>query len=216
MWNPIRGVDPTGMDTLVFDKNGVFARPIPAKGEHVGRYEQSSGKPITFTFADPINDPQSIIRGEIKSVRLMKRDEINKILDNSKVFDNIPFLYIYKLLYLRNHSNSTENEGELDFLIYAHLDLGTIYLVERAYSKGHRGHNAYNFGNFLWGASAEIIGVTLTDALFGAHLNNFFNDSESVGKKWYQRKLDSSDDQLSIRHGYLWAFRYAKKPTKKK
>ena len=215
-WNPVKLVDPDGEDTLVFDKKGNFTHTIPAKGEHVGRYEQSSGSPITFTFAAPINDPQSIKRGEIKKVQRMKRGEINKILDNSKVFDQKPFLYISKLLYLHNHSNSTKNGGELDYLIYAHLDPGTIYLVERIFSEGHCGHNAYNFGNFLCGASAEIIGCPLSNALLGAHLNNYISDCENAGKKWYERKLDSRDDQHSIMQGYLWAFRYAKKPPNRK
>ena len=213
MWNPIKLVDPDGRDTLVFNKYGNYSHSIKSDGEHVGKYECPSGKPIVFTFADPLNDPNSIKKGDIKRVQLMKRDDINKILDNSKVFDKKPFLYISKLHYIANHSNASKNEGELDFMIYANLDQSTIYLVERAFSGGYRGHNAYNFGNFLWGASAEVIGASLPAALLGAHINNYLNDCENTEKKWYNRKPDSSDDQLSIRHGYLWGFRYAKKPS---
>lgn len=213
MWNPIKLVDPDGRDTLVFNKYGNYSHSIKSDGEHVGKYECPSGKPIVFTFADPLNDPNSIKKGDIKRVQLMKRDDINKILDNSKVFDKKPFLYISKLHYIANHSNASKNEGEFDFMIYANLDQSTIYLVERAFSGGYRGHNAYNFGNFLWGASAEVIGASLPAALLGAHINNYLNDCENTEKKWYNRKPDSSDDQLSIRHGYLWGFRYAKKPS---
>jgi hypothetical protein len=59
-------------------------------------------------------------------------------------------------------------------------------------------HNNFNFGNFLWGASAAALGVPLTFAKAGAHWNNYSNDPSSKGQ------LDSKDDQFSIEQGWNW------------
>ena len=65
MWNPIKVIDPDGMDTLVFNKYGNYSHTIQTEGEHIGRYDQPSGTPYVFHFADPVNDPISIENGEI-------------------------------------------------------------------------------------------------------------------------------------------------------
>jgi len=52
--------------------------------------------------------------------------------------------------------------------------------------------------------SANALEVSMELTLFGAHANNYLNDSRNYGKKWYDRELDSPDDQLSISLGWMW------------
>jgi len=66
------------------------------------------------------------------------------------------------------------------------------------------GHNNYNFGNFLWGASARALRVNLALTSAGAHLNNYLNDVNNQGRGWLERDLDSYDDQFSIFLGWYW------------
>jgi len=73
----------------------------------------------------------------------------------------------------------------------------TLY-VTKTKKDGYVAHNGYNFGNFLWGAGANALGVPMSLARFGAHLNNFFNDPK------YKGHLDSKDDQYSIKAGFNW------------
>ena len=51
MWNPIKVVDPNGMDTIVFDGNGNFSNRIKADGKHMGRVLDNNGnKRFDFEF----------------------------------------------------------------------------------------------------------------------------------------------------------------------
>ena len=211
-WNPMKIVDPDGEDTLVFNANGKYSHSIDAPGEHVGRFERSSCEIINFSFADPINDPDAVKNGSISRVCKVEDADIIEKLQKANVFDVKPRSYLSKFLYLANHSNASKNVGNLDFVISSGIDLGTLYIVENSKSKNPRNiaHNAYNFGNLLWGASSRILGVTLPQALIGAHVNNFLFDHENAGKKFWQRKFDSKDDQRSIRQGYLWAKKHTR------
>ena len=212
-WNPMKLVDPDGEDTLVFNQNGMYSHTIKSKGEHVGRFERSAGKAVNFSFADPINDPISIENGSIKKVFMISDEFINEKISNSGVFDNKDLSFIKKLEYLYNHSNATKNDGVLDYLITGNLSSDLLYLVKNADNSGehYTGHNCYNFGNFLWGASVEVLGVPLLVAKTGGHVNNFLFDYENAGKKIWQRRFDSKDDQRSISLGYNWAKKHAKK-----
>lgn len=82
----------------------------------------------------------------------------------------------------------------------------TIYVI-RDENGVYVGHNNYNFGNYLWGAAANALGVSLKVARVGAHINNLMNDPDNQNIPWYKpfnRKLDSSDDQYSIKLGWKW------------
>ena len=74
---------------------------------------------------------------------------------------------------------------------------GPFLYVTYTKSEGFVAHDAHNFGNFLWGAAANQLGVPLWIAKLGAHFNNFFDPH-------YNHKLDSTDDQFSITIGYHW------------
>ena len=120
MWNPIKVIDPDGMDTLVFNKYGNYSHRIIAEGEHVGRYDQPSGSPYVFNFADPVNDPIAIERKEITRLQIVKEDDIRAMLSNAGVFDD------------ENRENRVayalaNGHKELDFAMKPNRGLGFVY-----------------------------------------------------------------------------------------
>ena len=214
-------VDPDGRDIYVFDENGNYSKTIQQKGEHVGRILGGKDRnDIDFKFADPVNDPVSIDKGAITSVSIMSDKSVNAALFNSGVFDKKNQRNKYS--YIVNNSNINMNEGKMDYLATANfndgkgfggINEGTLYIVKT--KSGYTGHNAYNFGNFLWGAGASALGFDEITARVGAHVNNYFTANENQGKPYYtrptdpnyqnnRRSFDSKDDQFSISTGFQW------------
>lgn len=64
--------------------------------------------------------------------------------------------------------------------------------------------NKHDFGNFLWGASMRLIGISKVVAKSGAHINSklFGSVDNSTVKKG---EFDSKSDQSAIGYGYQWA-----------
>ena len=204
--NPIKLIDYNGMDTAVFGSDNKFIEIKPG-GDHVGQKLGDNG--FYFNFTDPENDIESIRKGEINKLYIAEDKKILNDLDRADVNKKENKGFIDGPLYLKNHSNATTNEGELDFLIKSEIigenvGLPGNYLYITKVNGMMIAHNNYNFGNFMWGASANSLNVDLSLALLGAHLNNYFNDERNVGKAWYQRDFDSKDDQLSISLGWNW------------
>ena len=51
-WNPMKLVDPDGMDTLLFDKTGRYQKTLP-NGDNIGlMQDKSENYSIKFSFAD--------------------------------------------------------------------------------------------------------------------------------------------------------------------
>ena len=203
MGNPIKVMDPDGMDTLVFNKYGNYSHRIIAEGEHVGRYEQPSGNPYTFTFADPINDPVAISEGKITKLQIVQEGDIRTMLRDAGAFsdDNRKRKYGYA------REEGVGLVGELDFSkkakggmpsMYGSDTYKSIYLIDGV------AHNPENFGNFLFGAAGNALGIPLIALKLGAHWNSIFNSKENG----YKRQLDSKDDQFSIKCGFNHAQRY--------
>ena len=198
MWNPIKVIDPDGMDTLVFNKYGNYSHRIIAEGEHVGRYDQPSGSPYVFNFADPVNDPIAIERKEITRLQIVKEDDIRAMLSNAGVFDD------------ENRENRVayalaNGHKELDFAMKPNRGLGFVYgkkTYKSIYLVDGVAHNPANFGNFLYGAACEALGFSLFITKLGAHYNSRFGDAEKNG---YSHQWDSQDDQFSIKCGYRHA-----------
>jgi hypothetical protein len=222
--NPIRFVDPNGMDTLVFKSNNKYSHTIKAEGTHVGKKLGVNG--FVFNFADPINDPNQIGNkpGQINELFIPGDKQILKDLDRAGVNKPENNGLIDGPFYLKNHSHAGTNSGELDFVINSEIfgsnKLGneniangfpSYYLYITKVKGDYVGHNNYNFGNFLWGAAANALVVFKGDALIGAHINNYLNDVNNQDKSWYKRKFDSSDDQYSIGLGWQWNNSIAKK-----
>lgn len=192
-------VDPDGMDTFVFNNKGVYTRTIKSDGEHVGRYEQSSGKPIDFKFADPVNDPISIQKGEIKRIRIVKEKDIKKMMTDAGVFDNGNRESRYEYIKKEGQGlgaldfSGKANGGMID--VYGRDTYRLLYLIDGV------AHNPKNFGNFLFGAAGESLGFPLWILKMGAHWNSLHN-SDNNG---YKPQFDSKDDQFSIKCGFRHA-----------
>jgi len=206
--NPIKFVDPFGLDTLVFNQNGAYAgnkNIIKAKGEDVGKVLGDDG--YVFNFADPKNDSKAVRKGKITQVAKVSDDAIADVLDESGVTDEKN--QKNKYTFIRNESNASnlEGEGKMDYVVTAQIKINgvkqpindfTLYVT--TIESGTVGHNNYNFGNFLWGAGAKMLGFGEGTARFGAHLNNFFNDP------YHKGTLDSKDDQYSIHLGFEYLY----------
>lgn len=209
--NPVMRVDPTGAldDEYQFSESGKYLGKVKKEGEHYGAIISNDGKKTTFAFADPINDPKSIDNKDINKLYFPSYKSIFDDLDRAGVNKDENRGIIDGLFYLKNNSNSALDEGPLDFttkskIIKGFEGLPDNYLYLTSVNGKLVSHNYKNFGNFLWGASANALKVSLPDALLGAHVNNFFTDVENIGKKWSQRSFDSKDDQYSIRLGWNW------------
>ena len=209
MWNPVKLIDPDGCDTLVFNKYGNYSHSIKSDGEHVGRYEQPSGNPYTFTFADPINDPIAIEEGKITKLQIVKEDDIKKMLRDAGVFcdDNRKRKYGYA-------KEEGVGLGKLDFSKKAEKGMASLYKIntyKSMYLIDGVAHNPENFGNFLFGAAGNALGIPLTILKLGAHWNSIVNSK----KNGYKSQLDSKDDQFSIKCGFNHAQRHNYNAIKK-
>ena len=216
-WNPVKLIDPNGMDTLLFNSNGRYQKTIHANGKPVGKMKQKDGSYICFDFADPENDINSALENSDFRVCIVGDREIKRYLRESKVnnyasiLEDLPWYMPYRDMvqlslacaYLYLHSNAGTNPDDsktLDFTCRLFLNDNILYVTK--VGEDYTGHNGHNFGNFLWGASAQILGIPLWIALGGAHFNNRFISKDENGGKW-----DSPDDQLSISLGHKWARR---------
>lgn len=153
-------------------------------------------------MADPVNDPELVNTSNFQGLIFYSDEEIDNALSISGAKDI--HLSSYKYALDESNANNINGEGKLDFVITADMGLGYegipadyLYLT---YSEnvGCLAHNNYNFGNFLWGAAMNCLDIPLDEAVIAAHGNNYYNDPVSKGK------LDSPDDQRSIRAGYKW------------
>jgi RHS repeat-associated protein len=214
--NPINFIDPLGSDTAVFGGDNKFIKINPG-GENVGMKLGKDG--FVFEFADPVNDIKAIRDKTIKSLYIVSKDEVLNELERSGVNEDENRGFFDGVSYLKNHSNSGFGEGfnELDFTISSAIhgkrDLmgeevgfghfGHLLYITKVNDK-HIAHNAFNFGNFMWGASAKALGLGLIESLSYAQVNNILNDPGNINRPWYDKKGDSKDDQRSITFGYLY------------
>ena len=222
MWNPIKVVDPNGMDTIVFDGDGNFSNRIKADGNHVGRLLDKKGnKRFDFEFvcqqdADRCCSPGSPEEVEIKvqdklphakdcpaeetapihRIELVWQKDIISMLKESGAGNKKFLPYIARIGYALFASDG----GSLDF-DYTYRTENEVWKDNTLYIPmvpGERyAHNASNLGNFLWGAAMFQMGITPWDVLAGSNLHALFKHHE----------FDSLDDQLSIGLGYSYSFR---------
>lgn len=156
-----------------------------------------------------MNDPKLVEDDNFYGLQFISDEEIDNALWNSGVQD----FHLNPMSYAYNQSTS----GKMDYTFTANFkrgkeqlsDINKVteyyggldqYCLYISYTKdeGYIAHNSYNFGNFLWGAGMNSLGINLEDAVIGAHYNNYFHDDKSRGE------LDSRDDQFSIKCGYKW------------
>ena len=171
-------------------------------------------------MSGPVHDLESI-QEKTKNGITISLD----IVDDNTVLDDLDRAGVNKEenkgfidgpLYLLNHSNTATSDGATDFTfeskIHADEDKTGLFSSRFYITKVklvnnvelNIAHNRSNFGNYMWGAAANALGVGLPTALTGAHVSNFFNDTNNSGVPYSERSLDSSDDQFSIMLGWLW------------
>ena len=221
MWNPIKVVDPNGMDTIVFDGNGNFSNRIKADGKHMGRVLDNNGnKEFDFEFvcqqdADRCCSPGSPEEGDIMfqdklphakacpaeetspihRIELVWQKDIISMLKESGACDKS---FLPRIGYALRESDG----GHLDFdNVNRHNGVWndqTLYIPMVSGKK--YAHNVSNMGNFLWGAAMHKMGISYKDIILGSNLHALIKHHE----------FDSRDDQLSIGLGYLYSMKTAR------
>lgn len=211
-------VDPTGAldgspDEYVFNEKGNYVRTDAKPGEHKLIIENSNtGNRQTYNFADPVNDPKAIDKGDINRVEFVSKGQIANILKNGGAFSQAN--RNNKVEYIANESSNTENStgaGKFDFS-YNGIPInvkGASLDPERTRSLfipvgDNYVHNHQNLGNFLWGAGGYSLGFNKLELSGMAHANSLLNPSLNG----YPSQLDSADDQLSISRGASYAKKY--------
>ena len=200
--NPVRFVDPDGMDTLIFNVHGLYEKTIVADGDDIGVILNQDGTYFkTFSFL-VVTDPKEFIYGDPRyyGVRVVTDEEIQNIIDSTKVLlFSEEGNFLEKCLYAYNQSRG----GELDFVnttqyLYVVDHLLAMPIIE--YNGSLVAQNPHNFGNFLWGIAMRAMNIPYMVAVLGAHADAWLHKDIKTGK----RKFDSKDDQLSIRMGYYY------------
>ena len=199
--NPIMLVDPDGRDTLFFNDNGDFTHRVSSDGAHIGVWNKND-ESITFCFQNQSDADRFFVletpdyydaiceRKGIDESALTRLIfySANGVLD--KILQNVPkekMGLLKTLVYVINESR----DGKLDYNASNHaLPQDAIYLVEGI----DEAQNNYNFGNFLWGKSMNVLNLPYRIILFGANLDNLLHHGT----------LDSKDDQKSILWGYFY------------
>ena len=210
--NPVKYVDPTGMDTLVFSQNGYFEKKLPG-GNNIGMIKGSDGTYATkFIFADErwcerfvscsdedIND-KNMDNDNIQNktfyynkVQIVNSNCIEEFLEQSGVNNK----YIRSnLLSALKYAYYESRGGEMDFVNNDKIQKkgnGQLYIT--TVNGKSMAHDPWNFGNFLWGAAMRRLGIPPIAVWIGSNYDCLKNT----------RKFDSMDDQRSIRQGYLYS-----------
>jgi hypothetical protein len=173
---------------------------------HNAYIKDSKGKNTRLQF----NDQSDIkyFNGEKlpKFLQLITNQLIEEILNERKVNQLGFSSETEKYKYIYEQSGSTKN---LDFA-------GSIPTASLAVFNEII-YNDKDFGNFLWGASMQKLGVPFEIVNSGSEFNGFWNGKVQNGytPKFYIDRItwsgDAHEDQVAIRNGYLWALKNPKK-----
>jgi len=214
--NPVKFVDIDGRRFVNFDENGNYIGTTKNSWWHNfwhgtrGRILDSNGDVLRkFKFADTREDYKMIQEGIIKRIEVVLDIDILRMLASSGVF--ILENKAYNNLFERYSYILREAKGDGGRMDYSYSQIPRFYpeasksplnnpslmlfLVEKT------AHNHMNFGNFLYGAGGQSLGLSLFELLGGGHWNSLTN-SDTNG---YMSQLDSIDDQRSIMKGYRYA-----------
>ena len=182
---------------FMFDDAGIFVERVtmaePSPCIIMSRGEDA--EPVVACMADPEHYPDEINQSTIAVI--VNHDDIKEALNGAKVQVRDHYGFMNGFVHLMFESGYG---GNLDFSRNGmhDIDVNVFYITE-SWKEGYVAHDNYNFGNFLWGVAAREMGVPLSVALIGSHLNNFFLSPD-------RGHFDSKDDQFSITAGYHWRY----------
>ncbi len=213
--NPLKFIDPTGMELLLF-KNGTYIGSHDDGKEEVTGFNQRStinkdgAEEFTgadnFSFNDIELDREALEKGDM-TLSFMSQSNINNIINISGVKEqNV----ISRWGYAARESNASnlDGSGKMDYKLYLPGNLNkTMYVINSV------GYNGPDAGNYLWGYGMGIMGFTSVTARAAAHANAWWSAKESNGersynpntlKRWFEDRSwtgDSYADQRAIQNG---------------
>ena len=194
--DPLLSPDPLDGKDFLFAADGRFLSRIrSAYGSGMLVMWQGEGQaPVVAQFADSGYDPSHV--GPDSRVLVVPEDYIAGAMDLCGAERaSWKGLFPGSFFLLKNSAYG----GTLDFAVRPEYGISSqTYYLTSTEKEGSLAHNHFNFGNFLWGASAREVGVPLWMAKLGSHLNSFFLSPDT------RFHLDSPDDILSISAGHHW------------
>lgn len=186
--------EPVSGRSFLFDGNGLYLSRVDYAGAE-DCIVYCKPEPVVIRLADPVEDPTRM--GLDTRLMVVPADTIITSLARSGASDPANRGCIKSYVFI------TKGSDYYSYLDYArngqHNIRKNVFYVTSTPREGLLAHNHYNYGNFLWGASAQRLRIPLPMAILGANVQNFFCSPTGHGH------LDTKDDQLSIRAGYHWA-----------
>ena len=183
---------------FLFDEEGRFLCRVeaPEAAGYVFMLREER-QPLVARLADPVHDPDSI--GIDTRVVLVSRERVRDSLRRARAFRWNHRLYFLRTLYMWTQSGYG---GRLDFAVNGMHDVEDgVYYITESCRDGAIAHNRFNFGNYLWGAAAQSVGIPCFFAKLGSHVNAFLFFQDGRGEPGH---FDTPDDILSINAGYNW------------
>ena len=188
--------DPLDGKAFLFASDGRFLSRVQSgyEGGPVVLWQGEGQAPIVARFSDPGYDASHV--GPDNRVHVVTKEEIadamvicgaaGAVLKGS--YPGCFFLWKY-----------SDYGGVLDFAVRPEygVSLDTYYIADTK-EEGTVAYNHFNYGNFLWGASAREMRVPMWLTRLGAHVSNFLHSPDN------RFQLDSPDDQFSIKAGHHW------------
>lgn len=188
--------DPLDGKAFLFSADGRFLSRIQStyEGGPLVLWRGEGLAPLVARFSDPDYDASHM--GPGTRVHVVEKEEIADAMVKCGAAGAVVKGSYPGCFFLWWNS---EYGGLLDFAVRPEYGVSpdTYYIADTA-EEGTVAYNHYNYGNFLWGASAREMRVPLWMTRLGAHVNNFFLSPDS------RFRLDTPDDQFSIKAGHHW------------
>ncbi len=226
--NPVFFNDILGDSAAVFKPNGSFWKFInDGESKWSGIYYQNSeitgskivngvkteyykySNPLHLEFNDPTVDILAIKNsiGHSGNVGISRIEVLsNKLIDNMLNESNVRSYEAQT--YPIRFANQEGRQGRMDYghkgIISGELNQNTFYLRDGI------AYNVGDIGNYIWGYGMAELGISLSTASIGAHINNIKNGNSDLSELYdfgpgtYGKPgfFDSSNDQWSIIRGY--------------
>ena len=206
--NPLKFIDPTGMDWYEFDQNGNYQKKTEMEGTnrimiHTVEKTKEGCEYDSYKFvdfADSENDAKDIDDGTINKLVFVGEKEMQSMMKEQGAFES------GKL----NFGWESQGGGDFDYSFTvlpekypdAKFDPSTMKSNSLFLPEGdNTAHNFMNFGNYLWGATGYTVGFDYAGLQTGAHANSLLNSR----RNGYPAQWDSKDDQRSIIKGIYHA-----------